>query len=338
MNTRLKKTLVNTLIFLFFVSLTFYIVFKDNNIAQILQIIRQVDKRFIWMAIACMFWFIFSEGINIARTLKLLDCKVSLKSGFKYAFVGFFFSSVTPSASGGDPMQLYYMKKDGLPIGHSALALLTEFSSFQFVTVIMAVIGFASYYQWIENSVGNIKYLLLFGVCINVGILILLLLTIFSKQFIFKCLDFICQILKKLHYKKVEFFKERCFTQIEEYKKGGELLAKHPKILFRIVGTTILQIMLYHSIPYGIYLAFGLGDASFWQFLALQSVLYISVSSLPLPGAVGVSEGGFLGVFRLLFPTEFLTSAMLLSRGISFYLFVMISGVLVLFFTLRKQL
>jgi len=68
-------------------------------------------------------------------------------------------------------MQLYYMKKDGLPIGHSALALLTEFSSFQFVTVIIALIGFIINYNFIQNSVGNIKYLLLIGVAINVAIL-----------------------------------------------------------------------------------------------------------------------------------------------------------------------
>ena len=71
----------------------------------------------------------------------MINCKISLKNGIKYALVGFFFSSVTPSASGGDPMQIYYMKKDGLAMGHSALAILTEFSSFQFVTVVMSLIG-----------------------------------------------------------------------------------------------------------------------------------------------------------------------------------------------------
>lgn len=66
---------------------------------------------------------------------------------------GFFFSSVTPSASGGDPMQMYYMKKDGLPLGHSALAILTEFSSFQFITIIFAIISFLFNYRFIESSI-----------------------------------------------------------------------------------------------------------------------------------------------------------------------------------------
>jgi len=48
--------------------------------------------------------------------------------------------------------------------------------------------------------------------------------------------------------------------------------------------------VLYHSIPYIIYLSFGLNEANFLQFLSLQAVLYISVSSIPLPVAVGASE------------------------------------------------
>jgi len=290
MNTKCKKGIVNTIIFLFFISLTFFVIFKEDNVGEIFKIIQKVDIKFIAIAILCMCCFILSEGINIARTLKLLGCKVNFINSIKYALVGFFFSSVTPSASGGDPMQLYYMKKDGLPIGHSALALLTEFSSFQFVTVIIALIGFIINYNFIQNSVGNIKYLLLIGVAINVAILAIILLTIFSNKIIHILLNLVCKILEKLHYKKVESFKEKCLEQIQEYKAGSKLLKRNKKILFKIILTTIVQIVLYHSIPYIIYLSFGLNEANFLQFLSLQAVLYISVSSIPLPGAVGASE------------------------------------------------
>ena len=338
MNTKIRKGILNAIIFLFFVGLTLYIILKDNRIVQILQTIKQVDLRFIFVAIFCMFFFIFAEGINIARTLKLLNCKISLKNGIKYALVGFFFSSVTPSASGGDPMQIYYMKKDGLAMGHSALAILTEFSSFQFVTVVMSLIGFIGCYDFIEHSVGNIKYLLILGVAINVAILAVVLIMIFSKRFIVKMVDFICKILEKFHYKKVDEFREKCLIQVQEYKAGANLLAKNKKVLVKILGTTMVQIVLYHSIPYMIYLAFGLlGGANYFQFLALQAVLYISVSAMPLPGAVGVSEGGFLGIYQLLFPSELLVGSMLLSRGISFYLFVIISGVFVLWFSFKGK-
>ena len=66
MNTKFKKGILNAIIFILLVSLTFYVIFKDHNILEILEIMKQTDKKFIALAIFCMFCFIFSEGINIA--------------------------------------------------------------------------------------------------------------------------------------------------------------------------------------------------------------------------------------------------------------------------------
>ncbi len=283
MNTKFKKAIINGLIFIFFIVLTFYIIFKDHNIDDILRILKTADSRFVFLAVLCMCWFVMSEGINIARTLKLLGCNINFLSGIKYALVGFFFSSVTPSASGGDPMQIYYMKKDGLPIGKSTLAILTEFSSFQFVTITMSIIGFWLNYQFIENSVGNIKYFLMLGVAVNTIILGIIILSIFSKRLIIKLVDLVCKLLWKFKVRNIEGFRDKCIEQIDSYKKGAKLLFQNPKVLLKIVLTTILQITLYHSIPYLIYRSFGLNEASYFQFLTLQAVLYISVSYMPLP-------------------------------------------------------
>ena len=66
------------------------------------------------------------------------------------------------------------------------------------------------------------------------------------------------------------------------------------------------------------------------MFVGVQSLLFISVSALPLPGSVGASESGFLILFKLLFPASVLNEAMILSRGVSFYLFVFLCGIFIL--------
>lgn len=283
MNTKIKKGIFSAVLFVVLVTLTFYIIFKDNSIVQIFEIIKNVDIKFIILAILCMSVFVISEGVNIARTLKLLDCDISFFKGIKYALVGFFFSSVTPSASGGDPMQIYYMTKDNLPIGKSALAILTEFSSFQIVTILMSIIGLILNYYFIENSIGNIKYLMLLGVLINTLILVVIILSCFPNKIITKLLDILVKFLEKIHYKKTEEFRDKCLCQINEYQSGAKLLKSHKRVFAKILCTTTIQIILYHSIPYFIYLSFGLRGASYLQFLAVQAVLYISVSSIPLP-------------------------------------------------------
>ena len=62
----------------------------------------------------------------------------------------------------------------------------------------------------------------------------------------------------------------------------------------------------------------------------MQSILFATVSSIPLPGSVGVSEGAFIEIFRNIYPTTMIKSATLLHRAINFYLFVLLSGIVVI--------
>jgi uncharacterized membrane protein YbhN (UPF0104 family) len=49
---------------------------------------------------------------------------------------------------------------------------------------------------------------------------------------------------------------------------------------------------------------------------------------LPLPGSAGASETGFVTIFRVLFQSSLIVPAMLLSRLMSFYVILLISGVI----------
>lgn len=61
-----------------------------------------------------------------------------------------------------------------------------------------------------------------------------------------------------------------------------------------------------------------------------QALLSLVVTAVPLPGAVGVSEGIFAVLYKHLIPAKMLMPVLVLSRGISFYGFLIISGAAVL--------
>ena len=58
MNMKFKKAIINGLIFIFFIVLTFYIIFKDNNVEDILQVLKTADMKFVLLAVFCMCWFV----------------------------------------------------------------------------------------------------------------------------------------------------------------------------------------------------------------------------------------------------------------------------------------
>lgn len=326
----IKNFMKNGIFFLLLVALTFFILLKDSNINDIFIALNLVRLPFVLAAICCVFVFVCCEAINIKRILKVLYYDIRFIDCLKYAFIGFFFSSVTPSASGGQPMQVYYMKKDRIEISHSSLALLVEFACYQLVTISMAVIAFILNYKLILSINHSLKLLLIVGVLINTCVLIFIFFGIFSKRISVKIIDFFIALIYSLKIKKAEELKKKAYEQLEKYQEGAAFIKQNKKIMLKMILTTILQITSIHSVTFLIYKAFGLFNFSYLTVLSLQAILYISVSAIPLPGAVGVSENGFLTLFNTLFPQKLLSSAMLLSRGISFYLFVVISGIAVM--------
>ena len=158
-----KEILRSSILFVGLIAITFFILFKDNSIENIMESLKNVNLIYVFLGMVCMFIFICCEGINIRRMLKLFNYDISILKGLKYSFVGFFFSSITPSASGGQPMQVYYMSKDDIKFSHSSLILLIELASFQFVTISIAIISFIINCDFIISLNTGIKVLIFVG-------------------------------------------------------------------------------------------------------------------------------------------------------------------------------
>lgn len=323
-----KLRIIYFLIFLICVVETFYVVFKKNDVNLILSNISKTDFKFIFLAILCMFAYISGEGINIRRVLVTSGHKVNFFSAFKYAAVGFFFSSITPSATGGDPAQLFFMAKDNLPVTHSVLALLVELSSFQAVLCILSLVGLIVNFDLLINS-SSIKYFLILGMIINILYLTFLIMMIFSKKTVIKIINFIYRVFGRFS-KKSDLIYDKCLKQVDDYHECAIYLKSHKIVLLKIFLTTMIQMILYYSVPYFVYRSLGLQGENIFTFVLLQASLSMAISYMPMPGTVGASEGAFMLVFKSLFPASVLSSAMLVSRGVSFYLFVVISGFIIL--------
>ena len=169
--------------FLLLLGLTFYILLKDQNPALLWAALGQAKlpwlggwARLVWYSFFCC------EARNIQTGLAMFHAPAPYRSCLLYGITGFFFSSVTPSASGGQPMQLYSMCRDGHPPAPSALALLTEFFSFQLAAVTLA--GFGLVLHWKQLMALETSAFLCFLVGAGCNLLVVLVLggAVFSRR------------------------------------------------------------------------------------------------------------------------------------------------------------
>ena len=331
---RTKKMLRNFIIFILLIILTFYIILKDQDVTEIFGILSGVNKGYIAIAIMCMCFYIACEAINIGRTLKAFGEKSTFFKNVKYALIGFFFSSITPAASGGQPMQIYYMHKDKISVANATLTLLINLSCVQIVTISLALISFIFNYHSLNGAM--IGFFIL-GIMLNLSALSLLIISIFSKRMTKGLINITIKILKFFRVKDIEKKQLRFEEELGKYQESATYMKSHKLLILKTLLTTYLQFIAFYSISYWVYCSFGLSEHHILKMITMQSVLYATVSGIPSPGAVGVSEGGFLGIFQGIFPETMLNGAMLLNRGVSFYLFVLISLIVVLVNTMREK-
>lgn len=322
-----KRTIKNLIIFILLIILTFYIILKDQDITEIAKVLQSVRLEYVLIAIIAMLIYFFLETVNMGRTLKTLEEKSSFMQNFKYVLIGFFFSSITPAASGGQPMQIYYMHKNGISVANSTLSLLINLCSFQIITISFAMISLFFNHKYLTTG---LVWLFIIGVTLNSIALALLLIGIFSKRLSAWLVKIAVKILSFFKIRNIEDKQEKLEKELFKYQGSAAYIKQNRVVMLKTILTTFIQILFYYSIPFWVYCAFGFSEYNIIQIISLQAILYATVSGIPLPGAVGVSEGGFLGIFKNVFTTSTLNSAMILNRGISFYLFVLISAILVI--------
>ena len=112
------------------------------------------------------------------------------------------------------------------------------------------------------------------------------------------------------------------------------------EIALKTILTALVQFFAMHSIPFIVYKGLGLSGNGFFEIFLLQAVLFVGVGFIPIPGAVGASEGMFMLIFSVVFPSGLLAGAMLICRSISLYICILIDAVLVIIFTqmiIRKK-
>ena len=317
----------NLLFFIGLIVLTFWLLFKDQDMDEIINVLKSADKNFIALGAILMFLYYVTESYNIRCVLESFGEKVSILRSLKYTFIGFFFSSITPAASGGQPVEMYYMTKENISGAKATMTLLIQLCGFQISTILLGIICAIINPSTLE---GGITFLFCVGVTINGIALAAMLVCIFSKKLTIKLLNIFIKIMKLVKIKNVDEKKEKIEKGLEKYNESAIFIKTHKGEFVKAILRVFIQIAFYYSVPYCVYRAFELNTYNYFQIFSMQAVLYTTVSGLPLPGAVGVSETVFLGIFSTAFGGELIHGAMLQNRIITFYFYVILTLIVVI--------
>ena len=316
--------------------LTFYIIFKETSIAEMRELLKNVKLPFVFAGLASILGYLASQGFAIGIAARCIHIRLRLREMLQYSFIGFFYSGVTPSSSGGQPMQILYMCRDRLSASKTTLVMFITNITYQLSVVLIGLTAFIFEFNYILKIHGGIIAVFAIGVSLNLFMLLLLAGVLFSentlKKILISAVSFLCKIRI---IKKPEKIFQSLDKYLEEFKLGVKLIKENRRQFIYTLLATLLQLILYNLVPFFVFKAFGFNGHSVLELAAISAVLYVSVSMFPLPGSVGAAESGFVLLLTPLFGTAIMP-AMLLSRFISFYTMMILCGIVSAYVQLRK--
>ena len=329
-----KKIIFNGVFLAVVFALTIYGVFHGEDLSSMMDAIHRADKRWLVPGIALVAFFIWGESIIIWYMMRSSGICLKKRTCFLFSSVGFFFSCITPSASGGQPMQIYYMKKEKISIPVSTVILMIVTITYKLVLVVIgvgiAIFGRGFLHKYLEGIL-PVFYL---GLALNIFCVTFMTILVFHPLLAKAILVKGMKLLERLHLmKKKEGRLKKLEDSMDTYRNTAAYLKNNPFVIVKVIGITFIQRMALFAVTWFVYQAFGLHGTGFWEILFLQAVISVSVDMLPLPGGMGISETLFLNIFSPVFG-GLLLPGMVLSRGLGYYGELLISAA----FTVVAQL
>lgn len=317
-------------------ALTFWYLLKDASLPEVFKTIKSANPRLLLLAVAFTLGYVLFEALGLFAVMRShvnQGKKTRFISTVKYAAADFYFCGITPSASGGQPVVAVFMAKDGVSVAFSTIVLLLSTATFKMVLVLLSLLSLFFISPMIFAS-GNVLLAVLFvvGLLINVLFILFCLLLVYKPSIVE---SFGRKTLKFLHkikiVKNAEKAGEKLDKMLESYREGAEYAKSHFGVVARMFLYTLIQRVLLFSVGYVV--AAALGEKSdYFVFMSIQAVIATAVDSMPFPGGVGLSETMFKRLYSLVYTPALMMPALLLTRGISFYLLLTLTGLYILIY------
>ncbi len=282
--------------------------------------INNLQVRWIIISAICMILYWVFEAKTLQSVVLLMKKDYKFKEAFKVTMTGQYFNSITPFASGGQPMQLYALTKQEIGAGSSGSALMIKFIIYQTILTVYSLILILWKATFFKSKMNNLFYLVGLGFTVNASVIICLIVFSKYRKLTQRLIIVLSKVLGKFRWvKNISKLEMRINDNLDQFHDNMEIV-KHSKVpILKAVIYTMFQLTIYFSIPYFIYLSFGMRNAAIGSMIAGTAFVMMLTAFIPLPGAIGGAEGAFYMFFSLFFAPNNIMAAILLWRLITFY-------------------
>lgn len=309
-------------------------VWMELDADQIADAFAAMKPFWIIAIFGCMGMYYCFDALKYKLVTDSFGCPQTFRDSLTTSMLGFFYSAITPMATGGQPFQIYHMNKRGVPAGTATSVICMVYMYWKVALVSLGILGFIIYSSILLDSGSAWVPFLMLGLLLQMLALGAVLLSALKPQWISAIGT---MVLKGIF--GIELFSSKGLepshavnkwnNYIDEYHRAYVEGSKNKKLMLISLVCAFCECIAYMSVAYCSYRGFGMTGQPYYRVMFLQVLLYLGASLVPTPGAAGASEGGFMAVYRGLFGAH-LTMSMLVWRLATYYLTLLVGYIFVI--------
>ena len=315
---RRRRNMISFIVSLLIIGCVVYLLFELSNTLE------QGDSATFYDLLDGMNWWylLIAVGLFIimyaADTLKYTllgrsyGHKLGIAKDMKVALIGKYYEAITPFATGGQPMQIYYFYKNGMSGSKSTSITMVKYAvQMLAVTVVAAIVMGLGVGKlgMIENEITRNTILICgwVGFGINAFIPVFVTFIVFCPRAVSWVINLFVRLLYKIKIiKNADKLETKIRQWVDDFAVFSQFVYKKPLTFLLLFVLCLFEPIIQFIIPYFVLVAMcgtevmGMeGGALLFSVMVLSMYATYAAAFIPTPGNSGAVESVFMLAFTV---------------------------------------
>lgn len=280
-----------------------------GEIQSIDSILANLDWKYVAITLAIFVAVIILDSMKYGIVTKTVKNKANTITSTKVSLIGRYYDNITPFASGGQPMQIYYLHKKGYTGGEASAVILIKYFANMFAWLAICfwlmILNRGALDQYVQDGATKQLFLVAgwIGWAVNALVPVMIVLFVVFPKLTQKMVGFFVSLGCKMRFvKDKERAMKRAERGVTEFRTGFAIMSKKPFNFLLLMFVCVLEPFLSMTLPYFVLMSMSNGAveasaATMFGIMTLNVFATLSVAVIPTPGNSGFVENSVLLAF-----------------------------------------
>ena len=315
---RRRRNMISFIVSLLIIGCVVYLLFELSNTleqgdsATFYDLLDGMNWWYLLIAVGLFIIMYAADTIKYTLLGRSYGHKLGIAKDMKVALIGKYYEAITPFATGGQPMQIYYFYKNGMSGSKSTSITMVKYAvQMLAVTVVAAIVMGLGVGKlgMIENEITRNTILICgwVGFGINAFIPVFVTFIVFCPRAVSWVINLFVRLLYKIKIiKNADKLETKIRQWVDDFAVFSQFVYKKPLTFLLLFVLCLFEPIIQFIIPYFVLVAMcgtevmGMeGGALLFSVMVLSMYATYAAAFIPTPGNSGAVESVFMLAFTV---------------------------------------